>query len=1315
MDIKEISLFPHNEQGYELLCNALEKYPLAFLEHATGTGKSFILLKYLYTKMLNKRILFISSHDEMFEQLFNEQMSTLGIKRSDFAKFDTLIYPNITKYDMKDIIKNYDCIVFDEAQHTGAPKWSIKVAELKELVLKIPGKQMIGATATRIRYLDDYMDVAEMYFDGQICSTLSISYAILNNLLPAPFYVNTLSACADEINKTIRKFPKLIATPETNALLERTKKLNEKINLDSSVPYILQKYGVKKGEKYIVFCKDIADLKRKKQEATEWFKDIGPIKTYAAHSEQSKEQNISEIKGFSSPKKEISLMFAVDIFNEGFHIDGVDGILMFRKTKSPIIYFQQLGRALSFSARKKQIKIFDFVNNISENDIIYELYKELISEAHRLLPLHPEKQELYEEIINRFQIIDYTSSILDEIRTINKVLDEKYIVRNRLDYAINLLIEYRNFYPHTNFKQELYQGRISHNYINAYNYICQTEDYLTDEQIDLLKTLNIEFTEKINLPKSKRQSLLKGSKTFKELYEKEYDAFCASYYNFISLNHRRPSSEGSTEEQTLYHKYRSYLMSLSKNKLNRFLSKLPAKLTIEETILIGNYPSKEEIESYTTYIKTKLKQNIPLDEIERKLLKKIRYAISLKNIELQQYIDSIDTISSKLAKAIIVIEKYKKENPQDRLENIYNIRNIPEVYQAIKFIHTYAKRITNAEFKRLLALDIKLPTVIDMTLADRLELLDGCDSLYEKEQQNNVSIFDKYLLFIKKHHRRPSNNIPNEQVLVSQYEEDLLKTNTSKVKNICKILSLYHIELTFYEKVIIGEKLPINDIITFINKIEYKLSIDESISPKELKLLRAINNQNYSKDLIDLDSLINMISSMKKNKELITNIENLYATSPNSNLNNSNDLRIIIRTLFHNYKYLTLQDLARLQILNIEIPEELITELNNSKPAISLYDKERRNFIAFYFELLTYFQTLYERPEKNSPLDKKYRHYLAILSPKKLTALLSKIKPFLREFTFEEKVLLNNYRREDSLEYLALINEKTAHQIPLDLLEKRVVNILKKSLKVAQNIKITKDSKKESSSATFENRLVSNIIDSIRLNPQIVLITNPSFNSLSVANQKKVFDFQNLFQARKVFIEIISLLKTSKKPLRLCLSPELNEQYLHSLEIKTTDSYYHELLATIKKLDCDYEYKLRGTDRLQFINDYLSFIESHHGLRPNLDSSSKDESFLAKTYHELNSKMSKKELTKIDIIIKKSTEEDLSVNFFNRFYEFIITNGRFPCGSSNDSNEVQLNNLYQLYGTTLTKEQTQELKKLKKLYARATLQANIGFAKKIKQ
>jgi len=53
--------------------------------------------------------------------------------------------------------------------------------------------------------------------------------------------------------------------------------------------------------------------------------NIGEIKIFEAHSKQKKEDNKKEINEFSKDRNEISLMFAVDIFNEGFHIKNLDG------------------------------------------------------------------------------------------------------------------------------------------------------------------------------------------------------------------------------------------------------------------------------------------------------------------------------------------------------------------------------------------------------------------------------------------------------------------------------------------------------------------------------------------------------------------------------------------------------------------------------------------------------------------------------------------------------------------------------------------------------------------------------------------------------------------------------------------------------------------------------------------------------------------------------------------------------------------------------------------------------------------------------
>ena len=55
--MKSIELLPHNEVAYDKLEDNLKTHQMTSINHATGTGKSFILLKYLYEHK-DKRILY---------------------------------------------------------------------------------------------------------------------------------------------------------------------------------------------------------------------------------------------------------------------------------------------------------------------------------------------------------------------------------------------------------------------------------------------------------------------------------------------------------------------------------------------------------------------------------------------------------------------------------------------------------------------------------------------------------------------------------------------------------------------------------------------------------------------------------------------------------------------------------------------------------------------------------------------------------------------------------------------------------------------------------------------------------------------------------------------------------------------------------------------------------------------------------------------------------------------------------------------------------------------------------------------------------
>lgn len=62
-------------------------------------------------------------------------------------------------------------------------------------------------------------------------------------------------------------------------------------------------------------------------------------------------------------KKEIKVIFSVDMFNEGVDIASLDMVMFLRPTESPIIFLQQLGRGLRTHFEKEHLTVLDFIGN----------------------------------------------------------------------------------------------------------------------------------------------------------------------------------------------------------------------------------------------------------------------------------------------------------------------------------------------------------------------------------------------------------------------------------------------------------------------------------------------------------------------------------------------------------------------------------------------------------------------------------------------------------------------------------------------------------------------------------------------------------------------------------------------------------------------------------------------------------------------------------------------------------------------------------------------------------------------------------------
>lgn len=407
-----IELYPHNKQAYENVLKDFETSNKTCVIHPTGTGKSFISLKWLYDNK-DKKCLFLTSSNIIIDQLI-EYIEKSNLSLDDFPNLELMPY-----HSLKDNGKKYDCIVLDEFHRCGAKEWG---KEVNQILDNNKDSKILGISATPIRYLDNQRDMSEELFDGNIASKMSLAQAVARKILPVPKYINCIYSFKDKIDKIQELILKEKNIDRKNELQKRLDDAKKELEKVDGLSDIFEKYLPNKKGKYVVFCKDKKHLEQMKQEVNTWFSKINNLNIFTIISDYEKEMNRYNINRFENVKDDsIDLLFSIEMLNEGLHTKGIDGVIMLRSTYSPIIYFQQLGRALSTNSNKPII--FDIVNNSESFDSIYSFRNELEQVIDDLKIEYKEqnddeKTKELDEILKEFIVIDQykeMSDILDNI------------------------------------------------------------------------------------------------------------------------------------------------------------------------------------------------------------------------------------------------------------------------------------------------------------------------------------------------------------------------------------------------------------------------------------------------------------------------------------------------------------------------------------------------------------------------------------------------------------------------------------------------------------------------------------------------------------------------------------------------------------------------------------------------------------------------------------------------------------------------------------------------------------------------------------
>ena len=409
-----IELYKHNKKAYSNVLEHFETTNRTCVVHATGTGKSFISLKWLEDNK-DRRCLFLAPTNAIIDQ-FKTHIEDNGLSLSDFPNLEFELYTNVNN---RIADNKYDCIVMDEFHRCGAKEWSKGINKLLD---NNEDAKVLGLSATPIRYLDDNRNMADEIFNGNIASEISIAEAIAMGILQAPTYITSIYSFDNEIDKIQNQIDKYKNKEEKKELQKKLDEAKNMLEKSRGLSEVFEKYIKNDKGKYIVFCKDKPHMELMEEKSNEWFKNINKIKVNDVYYEKGRELNKYEIDSFENNERdELKLLFAIEMLNEGVHVKSIDGVIMFRPTVSPIIYFQQLGRALSVGHNEHPI-VFDVVNNYECLDQIHTLKDEvekIIDKAiddinNGIVPFDgyvDVDSYKFKNILNGFNIIDCNTDI----------------------------------------------------------------------------------------------------------------------------------------------------------------------------------------------------------------------------------------------------------------------------------------------------------------------------------------------------------------------------------------------------------------------------------------------------------------------------------------------------------------------------------------------------------------------------------------------------------------------------------------------------------------------------------------------------------------------------------------------------------------------------------------------------------------------------------------------------------------------------------------------------------------------------------------
>ena len=476
-----IELYEHNLAAYNAAVLMLNNTGKAAIIHPTGTGKSFIGFK-LCEDNPDKTICWLSPSDHIFKtQLENLKQASEGFEPTNIKFFTYAKLMNMDETSIAEIHPDY--IILDEFHRCGAEMWGQGVQALLDEYKDVP---LLGMSATAVRYLDNQRDMAEELFSGNIASEMTLGEAIVRGILNPPTYIVSMFSYQKELEEYEKKIKQTRYASVRGKAQEYIDELRRALQMADGIDEMFRKHMKDKTGKYIVFCSGYEHMQEMLDFTKEWFScvDENPH-IYTAYSDDPEtSQAFADFKADESGH--LKLLYCIDMLNEGIHVEGVSGVILLRPTVSPIVYKQQIGRALSASKQKEPI-IFDIVNNFENLYSISSIQEEM-----------QVAMTYYRDLGDGDKIVNERFKIVDKVRNCKDIFER---LEDTLSISWELMYSYAKLYfeEHGNLevpkRYKTDDGYSLGNWIITQRKVYSGEQFgrLSEEQINRLNKIGMRW------------------------------------------------------------------------------------------------------------------------------------------------------------------------------------------------------------------------------------------------------------------------------------------------------------------------------------------------------------------------------------------------------------------------------------------------------------------------------------------------------------------------------------------------------------------------------------------------------------------------------------------------------------------------------------------------------------------------------------------------------------------------------------------------------------------------------------------------------